>query len=145
MPGFARSPSADEPCPCGGGRYDSCCGPFHRGEALPETAEQLMRSRYSAYSRSLIDYLLRTHPSETPSAQRRQELKASCRGVRWTGLRIVAAEAGGPSDLTGTVTFEARYRTGTQTGLLQECSRFGREGQELAGRWLYLAAETISA
>ncbi len=28
--------------------YHDCCRPFHIGKANPETAEKLMRSRYSA-------------------------------------------------------------------------------------------------
>ena len=138
MAGFG---SSAEPCPCGGDCYATCCEPFHLGTARPETAEQLMRSRYSAFSRNLIDYLIETHPSPEPMAERRQALKASNRGVRWTRLRISAREAGGPADLSGTVTFEAHYRQSGQTHVLRECSRFGREGEDLVGRWLYLAAE----
>ena len=138
MAGFG---SSAEPCPCGGQRYATCCKPFHLGTARPETAEQLMRSRYSAFSRNLIDYLIETHPSPAPMAERRQALKASNRGVRWTRLRISASEAGGAADLSGTVTFEAHYRQSGQTHVLRECSLFGREGEELVGRWLYLAAE----
>ena len=138
MAGFG---SPAEPCPCGGECYATCCEPLHLGTARPETAEQLMRSRYSAFSRNLIDYLIETHPSPEPMAERRQALKASNRGVRWTRLRISASEAGGSADLSGTVTFEAHYRQSGQTHVLRECSRFGREGEELVGRWLYLAAE----
>ena len=138
MAGFG---SSAEPCPCGGEFYATCCEPFHLGTARPETAEQLMRSRYSAFSRNLIDYLIETHPSPAPMAERRQALKASNRGVRWTRLRISAMEAGGATDLSGTVTFEAHYRQAGQTHVLRECSRFGREGEDLVGRWLYLAAE----
>ena len=138
MAGFG---SSTEPCPCGGECYATCCEPFHLGTARPETAEQLMRSRYSAFSRNLIDYLIETHPSPEPMAERRQALKASNRGVRWTRLRISASEAGGSADLSGTVTFEAHYRQSGQTHVLRECSRFGREGAVAGGRWLYLAAE----
>ena len=138
MAGFG---SSAEPCPCGGECYATCCEPFHLGTARPETAEQLMRSRYSAFSRNLIDYLIETHPSPEPMAERRQALKASNRGVRWTRLRISASEAGGSADLSGTVTFEAHYRQSGQTHVLRECSRFGREGAVAGGRWLYLAAE----
>ena len=138
MAGFG---SSAEPCPCGGDCYATCCEPFHLGTARPETAEQLMRSRYSAFSRNLIDYLIETHPSPEPMAERRQALKASNRGVRWTRLRISASEAGGSADLSGTVTFEAHYRQSGQTHVLRECSRFGREGAVAGGRWLYLAAE----
>ena len=91
MAGFG---SSAEPCPCGGECYATCCEPFHLGTARPETAEQLMRSRYSAFSRNLIDYLIETHPSPEPMAERRQALKASNRGVRWTRLRISASEPG---------------------------------------------------
>ena len=138
MAGFG---ARKDPCPCGGGAYSGCCEPFHLGQSLPATAEQLMRSRYSAFSRNLIDYLIETHPSPEPLAERRQALKASNRGVRWTQLRISAREAGGEADLSGPVTFEAQYRQAGQTHVLRECSRFGREGGELGGRWLYLAAE----
>ena len=45
-------------CPCGGGvSYTHCCEPFHTGQALPPTAEALMRSRYSAFVLGLADYL----------------------------------------------------------------------------------------
>jgi SEC-C motif-containing protein len=101
----------------------------------------LMRSRYSAFSRNLIDYLIETHPSPEPLAERRQALKASNRGVRWTQLRISAREAGGEGDLSGRVSFEAQYRQAGQTHVLRECSRFGREGGVLEGRWLYLDGE----
>jgi uncharacterized protein YchJ len=39
-------------CPCGlGDDYDRCCGRLHRG-APASTADQLMRSRYSAFAES---------------------------------------------------------------------------------------------
>ncbi len=37
-------------CPCGlPDPYADCCGPLHDGRAQAVTAEQLMRSRYSAF------------------------------------------------------------------------------------------------
>lgn len=103
-----------------------------------------MRSRYSAFalgSRSprAIDHLLRTHPDPgRDSRQRRQDLLASTKAVQWVGLTVLATEAGGPDDTTGTVTFEARWRSRTgEKGVMRECSRFGRGA---AGEWLYLEA-----
>ena len=97
--GFAHS--RERPCPCGSG--DSllqCCGPLHRGRLKAETAEQLMRSRYSAYVLSEVDYLIATHPdAASPVAARRRELRASCRQTRWHGLKVLASEAGRPDDL----------------------------------------------
>jgi len=47
-------------CPCGSGiALDDCCGKWHQGQPAP-SAERLMRSRYSAYTLSLIDYLVAT-------------------------------------------------------------------------------------
>ena len=55
--GFGRQSSSPEPasCPCGGGAYGSCCGPLIAGEQLAITAEQLMRSRYSAFALAASD------------------------------------------------------------------------------------------
>ncbi len=128
------------PCPCGGFSYDSCCGPLHRGEKTATTAEQLMRSRYSAYALGLEDYLLDTHQSRQSRARRRRDLQASLGKLDWQGLRILDRQDGGATDLSGTVTFEARYRYAGQLAVLRECSRFGRENNRPDGRWLYQEA-----
>src|SRR5262249_12642121 len=48
-------------CPCQSGQnLDQCCGPFIAGEAFPETAEQLMRSRYTAYTQANLGYIKKT-------------------------------------------------------------------------------------
>ena len=40
----------EELCPCQSGKiYGECCGPVLEGKVKAETAEQLMRARYSAY------------------------------------------------------------------------------------------------
>ena len=83
MPGGFGGAFNQSPCPCGGVVYRSCCGPLHRGDQRAETAEQLMRSRYSAFARGEIDYLLATHPEpDVPAQQRRRSLERSCRQTR---------------------------------------------------------------
>jgi len=58
-------------CPCYSGKpYAECCQPFHTGGKLPENAEQLMRSRYSAYSLNLADYIIETTHPENPAYQK---------------------------------------------------------------------------
>lgn len=48
-------------CPCHSGlSYTECCGPYHKGEMIPESALVLMRSRYSAYALKLPDYIIET-------------------------------------------------------------------------------------
>ena len=136
--GFAHS--RERPCPCGSG--DSllqCCGPLHRGRLKAETAEQLMRSRYSAYALSEVDYLIATHPdAASPAAERRRELRASCRQTRWHGLKVLASEAGRSDDLEGTVRFEAVFSVGGARQVLREHSLFRRRDSEAKGPWLYI-------
>ena len=147
MSGFQPSAGAGRG-PCGGGArrlaYGACCAPLHRRERQALTAEQLMRSRYSAFALGEVEHLLRTQPSEEPEAERRRALLETCRQVRWQRLEILATEAGGATDRIGTVTFRAHYRQGGVRGVLQERSRFGRRGNVLAGDWLYLEALDLS-
>ena len=147
--GFARTSSSPEQaaCPCGGGAYGSCCGPLIAGQQAAATAQQLMRSRYSAFALAATDpgaigHLLRTHrePGQTAAA-RRKALMESCRTIQWLSLKVLDFQNGGPVDQFGTVTFEARWRDrDRREGVLKECSRFGR-GE--SGEWLYLEALSL--
>lgn len=122
-------------CPCGGVTYAECCGPYLAGARAPDTAEQLMRSRYTAFTRNDESYLLATwHPSTRPP---RLEL-ATQSPVRWLGLKIVKTEAGHAGDAHGVVEFIARCKVGGKASRLQEISRFIREG----GRWYYVDGDT---
>lgn len=119
-------------CPCqSGNRYALCCGRFVEGGALPETAEQLMRSRYAAYALGCEDYLLSTwHAATRPST-----LDLSCSThFKWLGLEIVRTHDGGPADTEGTVEFIARCKVNGKAERLHEASRFVRAG----GQWYYL-------
>ncbi|WP_406689893.1 YchJ family protein [Saccharopolyspora sp. ID03-671] len=122
--------SVKDLCPCGLGEpYSACCGPLHAGERDAATAEQLMRSRYSAFAVGDADYLLRTwHPKTRPA-----ELDLDP-AQRWLRLEIVSRTGGGPFDAEGTVDFIARYRHDGRTHVLSERSRFTRT----AKTWLYV-------
>lgn len=122
-------------CPCGSGRdHAACCGRYIEGGRLPDTAEQLMRSRYTAYVLARQDYLQQTwHPSTRPA-----DLGAAVTdAVKWLGLQIKRTQAGGAGDSEGLVEFVARYKVGGKAERLHEASRFVREN----GRWLYLDGE----
>ncbi|MBS0240547.1 MAG: hypothetical protein JSS20_00125 [Proteobacteria bacterium] len=106
--------------------YAECCEPYHRGLAVPATAEALMRSRYSAFALKNSSYLLATwHASTRPAMI---EFAAD---EEWVQLRILDAATEGDS---ATVEFIARSRRGGTTLTLHEASRFRREN----GRWLYV-------
>jgi SEC-C motif domain protein len=120
----------DRGCPCGlPAAYDRCCGRFHRGEAAP-TAELLMRSRYTAYTRGDGAYLLASwHSSTRPTSL---PFDAA---LRWTRLEVLGTSGGGLLDVEGTVHFRATHVRRGAVGVLEEHSRFGRD----AGRWAYLS------
>ncbi len=123
---------ANRRCPCGTGLpYADCCGPLHAGTAPAATAEQLMRSRYSAFAVGDAAYLLATwHPSTRPAAL---ELDP---GTRWLGLDVLATDGGGLLAAEGTVEFVAHRISGGARGEQHEVSRFVRED----GAWRYLDA-----
>ncbi|MEU1303247.1 YchJ family protein [Streptomyces shenzhenensis] len=117
-------------CPCGVGDYYGCCGRYHRGVGGAPTAEVLMRSRYAAFVRGDVGYLLRTwHPRTRPV---RLELDP---GLRWTGLEVLGTTDGSAFHTAGTVTFRASYRGGS----LHERSRFER----FDGAWVYVDGEFL--
>ncbi|GAA4284118.1 YchJ family metal-binding protein [Brevibacterium daeguense] len=122
-------------CPCGGlpagAVLADCCGPALDGTVWPETAEALMRSRYTAFVLHHDDHLFRTwHPRTRPRG------RLSDPTTRWLGLTVEDASGGGPDDTEGTVTFTADWRDASGTGRLSERSVFVRR----AGRWMYLEA-----
>ncbi|WP_028536912.1 YchJ family protein [Paludibacterium yongneupense] len=120
-------------CPCGlGPSYEQCCGRYLASGVPAPTAEALMRSRYTAYTRADEAYLLASwHASTRPTALGLAEEGAA---VKWLELTVLSREAGGENDSAGTVRFVARYKAGGRACRLSETSRFVREG----GRWYYL-------
>lgn len=114
-------------CPCGGKSYATCCEPYHQGKPA-ETAEKLMRSRYSAYVKSLWDYVYRTWDERTRPGL--VELQGD-RGNKWLGLEVKRHEQQGDEAI---VEFVARYKTDGRAHRLHEVSRFTR----LDGNWLYV-------
>src|SRR5690606_41891805 len=73
------------PAPCHpSATFANCCQPLHDGTPAA-TAEELMRSRYSAYVLGLRDYLAATwHPSTRPDPFELDDTP----GLRWLGLEI---------------------------------------------------------
>jgi SEC-C motif-containing protein len=122
-------------CPClSGEQYVDCCGRFHSASARASTAEQLMRSRYSAFVLLDSAYLMETwHPDTRPS-----ELELDT-GIEWRRLDIVSTQRGGPLDNQGTVEFKAHFRQGGGRGVHHETSRF----LKARGQWYYLDAVAL--
>lgn len=124
----------DSPCPCGSGlALVACCGRYHAG-ALPENAEVLMRSRYSAYVVGDEAYLLATwHPHTRPACLDLDREPT----VKWLGLTVKRHEDGG--DGTALVEFVARWKVAGRATRMHETSQFLRED----GRWYYLTGTQV--
>jgi SEC-C motif domain protein len=122
-------------CPCGSGLpYAECCGRLHDGTATAATAEQLMRSRYSAFAVGDPAYLLATwHSSTRPGAV---DLDPR---IRWIGLELLGTTGGGLLAAEGTVEFRAHSVVDRAAGTQHENSRFVRED----GRWRYLDGDPL--
>ena len=131
-----ENPATSRSCFClSGEAYAQCCGRFHSGQSDAATAEQLMRSRYSAFVLLDAGYLLRTwHPDTAPS-----ELELDP-AMEWRRLDILSISRGGPLDSEGTVEFKAHFRHDGGRGVHHETSRFVREDR----RWYYVDAVLLA-
>jgi SEC-C motif domain protein len=122
-------------CPCKSREtYAQCCQPFHLGRTKPETALQLMRSRYSAYFFRLTDYLVATTHPDSRDRDLKARLEETIYEANWRFLTIVAFSKGGAADKVGKVEFIAEYFIGDKAHELHEHSRFKR----YKGAWKYL-------
>ena len=118
-------------CPCGSGiALDDCCGKWHQGQPAP-SAERLMRSRYSAYTLGLIDYLVATTLPAQQAALDRDSMRAWSLGSTWLGLEVEGSEL---IDTHAFVTFTARWHDGDGEHRHRERSAFVQQ----AGRWYFI-------
>ncbi|MBU2710963.1 YchJ family protein [Zooshikella harenae] len=134
--------STNAPCPCHSGHtYQDCCLRFLNNEQRPETAEQLMRSRYTAYQQQRVDYLVNTtHPDQQPFLKQ-HEIQQWAQQTDWTGLEIIHCLFGHPTHPYGEVEFIAHYRlkSSQQSDQLHENSTFCRINQ----KWYYIDPHTV--
>jgi len=120
-------------CPCGSTKpYTACCAPYVERNEVAPTAEALMRSRYTAYTLLLEEYLLATwHTSTRPTSL---DLAAEA-ATKWIGLEVKRHEQQDTDHAI--VEFVARYKVNGRAHRLHEVSRFVHED----GRWFYVDGE----
>ena len=117
--------------------FEHCCGPFLSGDKTPETAQQLMRSRYSAYFHKKAAYLFETLHPDKRTTNTAKELESSIHDCNWINLRIIEAINGKSEDTKGIVEFIASYHTANGIGHLYERSSFLKRGDQ----WFYMEGE----
>jgi SEC-C motif domain protein len=78
-------------CPCGSQKqYSECCGPVIKGERKASTAEELMRSRYSAYVMHEIDHIARSCVQDPDKNEiDLEETRRWSEESSWQGLKII--------------------------------------------------------
>ena len=128
-------------CPCESGKqYEACCGPLISGAQAAATAAALMRSRYTAFVKSEIEYLKQTlHPDHRADYDP-QATQRWADSSLWKKLEIVSVQRGGISDDEGTVEFIATYRQKGITHTHHEVGNFNRRN----GIWYYTDGKMVS-
>lgn len=125
-------------CYCGSSKnFSECCGLFLSGTSVPQTAEQLMRSRYSAYVTKNISYLKNTLAPENQPGFDEASVREWAEQSKWLGLKVLRTELGTNSDQTGVVEFIATFLIEGRKFEHHEISQFRRENE----RWYFVDGE----
>lgn len=123
-------------CPCGSNRpCQECCDLIISAKKEAETCEELMRSRYVAFTMANVDYLMHSHHSKTRQVKESRNIKKWAASVQWMGLVILNTEAGEANDNIGYVEFRALYLEAGQMQQIHEKSLFRRENH----KWVYVS------
>lgn len=128
-------------CPCGSKKtYLSCCGLFIEQHQLPKTPEQLMRSRYTAYTMANIEYISKT--MREPAALNFDPLSARkwAEQAQWLNLEVLQSRVDPKNPDRGFVEFKAHYHLANQDHCMHELSEFHFQD----GQWYYVDGETVT-
>lgn len=119
-------------CHCGNHlSFEECCKPCIEGTIKPKSAEELMRSRYSAHATGDVDYLIATTHVSTRKNQNKKEILSWLENILWTKLEIIEATE-------NTVTFNAYFTDNHKIEQIHhEKSYFIFE----TGKWFYVDRE----
>lgn len=121
------------PCPCGSQQaYPLCCGQYIDGQATPTTPEQLMRSRYTAFTQANIDYLAKSMRPPASNDFDITSTKQWAANVHWQQLNILQSSQQGDK---GQVEFIAHFSESGMPRTIHELSEFHR----INGTWYYVS------
>jgi SEC-C motif-containing protein len=122
-------------CNCGSAKtYAICCGKIHLKHESALTAEELMRSRYTAFTLADGSFLTKTHHSSTRNPKEEKEIVSWSKSVQWIRLEILNCTKGTSMDTEGTVEFKAYFYENGEVQRIHENSFFRRENNF----WFYL-------
>lgn len=120
-------------CNCGSKQhYIICCGRFIEAGEIPQTAEELMRSRYVAYSLAKVEYIQATMRERALVDFDLEDAREWAQSIKW--LRLSVLQHYNLSESNAVVEFSAEYRINNKKHRLHEVSEFSKED----GRWYYI-------
>lgn len=123
----------DFKCRCGSNKnYLDCCGAYINNNRLPNTPEQLMRSRYTAYATYNIEYIANTMLGKALNGFDLKGALIWAKTIIWEKLEIINTSL--ENNNLGFVEFKAHYTEQNQHGILHEKSTFHR----IKGKWFYV-------
>ncbi len=125
-------------CHCGKEEtFEKCCGKFISGSSYPETAEELMRARYSSYVTGDVEFVAKTQITEPGDDFNLDEAKRWSSESKWQGLTIKSATQQGEK---AQVHFIASYNDLEGNACKhQELSNF----KKVDGKWLYAEGSIV--
>lgn len=122
-----------EMCLCDSGKeFEECCGPIIKGDKPAQSAEELMRSRYSAYVLKDGQYLYDTCSNQLKNVDDIEGIKTQ--SIQWLGLKVIQSSS-------NEVTFMAYYKEQNNLGVMKESSQFIMED----GAWKYDSGQMLDA
>ncbi|RDE80143.1 YchJ family protein [Haemophilus parahaemolyticus] len=121
-------------CPCQSGKsYTDCCQPFHLHQMIPDSAEKLMRSRYTAYTQVNIPYIVETTvPAQQPLLDQ-QAMQLWGDETDWARLKIISHQPF-VSKIHSWVEFKAFFNIENGIDAHHERSLFVL----ISGRWYFV-------
>ncbi len=126
-------------CPCGSHQtYKNCCAKIHQDITKAENPIDLMRSRYTAFVFSDVDYLLKSHHTSTRPVAEAKEIQEWSSSVVWEKLEVLNEEL--VNKTLGYVTFKAHFVEDGKETMIYERSRFVKEDKY----WTYIDGQHVS-
>jgi len=128
----------NETCPCGSGAsFAACCEPIINGTREAETAEELLRARYSSFVTHTIDFIV-----DSTHTRARKDIDLSfirewSETSTWRGLEIIDTKH--VNDNKTFISFEAKFTQGGEDHRHRERSLFERED----GQWRFVTGDEL--
>ncbi len=128
----------NQTCPCGSGsNLADCCEPIINGTREAETAEQLMRARYSAFVTHAIDFVVSSTHARTRKDVDLDFVREWSETSTWRGLQIFETKV--VNENKAFVSFEAQFTQKGEDHTHRERSLFEREN----GQWKFVTGDEL--